>query len=120
MVLQFNPAWEPTLEGYAEDKTPNVRRAQFEGGYSQRSKTGPNSVGREVSLSWEVEQAQKDYIDGFLSDRGGAEAFHYQLPWDVEATLWTCEAWGSVPIGTSRGATMWRIRATFRQEFDIV
>ncbi|MCZ4269022.1 phage tail protein [Rhodobacteraceae bacterium G21628-S1] len=116
----FTPAYEPTLDGYSDEKAAKVRRAEFEGGYSQRSRMGPNSLGRTVPVQWEVPDSIKAYIDGFFDDRGGAEAFQYQLPWDDTAKLWTAEKWTAVPIGKRGTETMWRLSATLQQEFDIL
>ncbi|WP_420567839.1 phage tail protein [Thalassovita sp.] len=116
----FTPAYEPTLSGYSDEKAAKVRRAEFEGGYSQRSRVGPNALGRTVPVQWEVPDSVKTYIDGFFEARGGSEAFQYQLPWDGTAKLWTAEAWTVVPIGKRGVETMWRLSATLRQEFDIL
>lgn len=119
-VTEFAPAYEPTLAGYSDEKTAKVRRAEFEGGYSQRSRVGPNALGRTVPVQWEVPESVKTYIDGFFEACGGSEAFQYQLPWDGSPKLWTVEAWTCVPIGKRGAATMWRLSATLRQEFDIL
>lgn len=119
-AIVFAPDHGPTRDGYSDEKTAKVRRAEFEGGYSQRSRQGPNSVGRLVPLTWEVPESTKDYIDGFLEDRGGSEAFQYQLPWDSVPRLWTAESWTSVPIGKRGTSDVFRLTTTFRQEFDIL
>ena len=119
MALTFSPQRSPTIANHADQKSAKVRRVDFEGGYSQRSPLGPNSVARQTQFSWEVPQDQKEYIDGFFSARRGAEAFFYQSPWDSAPVLWTCVTWSCAPIGTQEGETVWRIQTLFKQEFDI-
>lgn len=119
MAIVFSPIAEPTIAGFSDEATARVRRADFEGGYSQRSSLGPNSIARMVPLQWEVPDAAKSYIVDFFRARGGVEAFQYQLPWDDRPYLWTAEAWTCVPIGKKGAATFWRLRTTLRQEFDI-
>lgn len=116
----LTPAYEPTLDGYKDGGKATVNRAEFEGGYSQRSRPGPNSVGRSLSLSWEVPDSEKDALFAFFEARAGAEAFLYQPPWEASQTVWTCEAWDSVPIGKRGTESFWRVTTTFRKEFDIV
>jgi phage-related protein len=117
---EFTPANQPTLANFSDDKTVQVRRAQFEGGYSQRSRVGPNATSRTVPLQWEVPDPDKAYIDGFFTARSGAEAFIYQLPWDDAAQVWTVETWTMTPIGILGPETVWRISTSLRREFDIV
>lgn len=116
----FAPGVEPILDGYTDARAAAVNRAQFEGGYSQRSRTGPNNVGRVLSLSFVAIDAVADAIDAFLTARGGSEAFEWQSPWDSSASLWTCADWSKVPIGRRGAATVWRLSATFNREFDPV
>lgn len=119
-AIVFEPSYEPTLTGYSDEKAAKVRRAEFEGGYSQRSRVGPNALGRTVPVQWEAPDIVKTYIDDFFHARGGSEAFQYQLPWDGSVKLWTVQAWTAVPIGKRGTATVWRLSTTLRQEFDIL
>jgi phage-related protein len=120
MTPVFAPVYQPTLAGFSDEKQAKVRRAEFEGGYSQRSRVGPNSIGRTAPVQWEVPDSVKDYIDDFFKERGGSEAFLYQLPWDTAQVLWTVETWTCVPIGTRGAETFWRLSTSLRQEFDIL
>ncbi|WP_082152508.1 phage tail protein [Candidatus Rhodobacter oscarellae] len=119
-MLTFAPAECPQLYQSPVEKTAGVRRAEFEGGYSQRSGTGPNAIVQSVPVQWDVPADLADYIDSFLTDRRGVEAFRYQLPWAGKELIWSCAEWNRSPLGYLNGQRMWRIRATFRQEFDIV
>lgn len=116
----FAPPVEPIRDGYGDAETAAVNRAQFEGGYAQRSAKGPNNVGRELALQFLCDDDQRAAIIGFLRARRGAEAFTWQSPWDAAAQVWTCEAWQSQPAGTRGSRTVWRLSATFRREFDPV
>ncbi|WP_208348690.1 phage tail protein [Pseudaestuariivita rosea] len=120
MALVFAPPVQPTIEGYEERYETSTRRAEFEGGYSQRSTTGPNALRQTAALVWDLAEPDKDVIARFLAARRGAEAFLYQLPWQSTARLWTCAAWTQAPIGWRGTTPFWRLRATFRQEFDIL
>ena len=118
-IPQFQPEIEPVLDGYSEQAMAQVRRAEFEGGYSQRSRSGPNSVRRTVPVQFVVPEDRKKYIVDFLGARAGSEAFLYQLPWDTDAGLWTVEQWSASPIGTRGRQAVWRINFTLNGEFDI-
>lgn len=120
VVPVFNPDAEPTRAGYSDLSEARALRAEFEGGYSQRSRPGPNPINRSVATQWDVADDVKDYIVGFFHDRAGVDAFQYQMPWDAAPGLWTTESWTCVPIGKRGAATVWRISAAFRREFDII
>jgi len=116
----FAPANGPTLKGYRSKHQAQVRRAEFEPPYSQRSRKGPISVGRTVALVFETPETDAYYIVGFFEARGGAEAFSYQLPWDSASLLWSCGEWDVVQIGTIAGEAMMRVTASFKREFDLI
>lgn len=119
-MLTFAPAVCPQMYQSPREFTANVRRAEFEGGYSQRSRTGPNAISQVVHLQWDVAESVADAVEAFFVARGGAEAFRYQLPWSGSELIWTCTEWTKVPLGARNGEKMWRVRATFKQEFDIL
>jgi phage-related protein len=114
-MLSFTSVAQPIVQGYTHKKKASVRRAEFEGGYSQRSGAGPNSVVASVRLQWLQPNADIDTIDAFLTARGGAQAFLYRLPNDAVDRIWTCGEWSVVP----KGPHAKQLDATFRQEFDI-
>lgn len=119
MMLTFTPAQCPQLYQSPRKTVAEVRRAKFEGGYSQRSGVGPNSISQSVPLQWDVPASVADYIGDFLTARRGVEAFRFQLPWEDAELIWSCSEWHRTPLGYLNGQRMWRVRATFQQEFDI-
>lgn len=118
-MLTFAPVVCPQLFQAPREFKANVRRAEFEGGYSQRSRTGPNAISQMVPLQWDVVESAADAVEAFLHARGGSEAFRYRLPWSDDELIWTCAEWTKVPLGSRNGERMWRVRANFKQEFDI-
>ncbi|WP_147112086.1 phage tail protein [Tateyamaria sp. syn59] len=107
---------QPVVKGYSRKKRAGVRRAEFEGGYSQRSGTGPNAVIASVRLQWVQANAPIDAIDDFLEARAGKEVFYYRLPDDSVDRLWTCAEWDVNP----KGPNAKELTATLQQEFDVV
>ncbi|MEQ5872569.1 phage tail protein [Sagittula sp. NFXS13] len=120
MPVIFAPPVEPEMQGYADKETAEVNRAQFEGGYAQRSRTGPNSVTRDVPMSFVVTDPQRRELLDFFRARAGVEAFLYQSPFDDAPGLWTCAAWPSSPVGKRGPLVVWRMMVTFKREFDAI
>lgn len=117
MPVTFTPPKRPSVRGFNLPEKANVVRVEFEGQYSQRAKTGPNPIGRRGSLTFtKLSEAQKEEIRNFMRDRGGAEAFLYQVPGDAEPSLWTCPKWDPKPEAEK---VLWRVRIDLIQEFDL-
>ncbi len=108
---------EPRLGGQQTQHTASVVVAEFEGGYRQRAKPGPNSVRRSLSLDWPgMPPAEASALLAFLEARAGAEAFNYTPPGEASATLWTCASWSDVWAGRNARS----VSAQFVEEFDLV
>jgi len=58
------------------------------------------------------------YIDGFLTARGGHEAFAWIALGEADARLWTCESWSRTPrrAGEARASVV----VTLDEAFDLV
>ncbi|MEL6960460.1 MAG: phage tail protein [Pseudomonadota bacterium] len=118
MPVLFVPPKPPSVRNAGVTKEVEVRRVNFEGRYSQRSRTGPNALAASVRLSFaNLTEAQRDVLDAFFEARGGTEAFRYQPPGLGTEKLWSCSEWGFAP---ERNKVNWSFTATLIQEFDIV
>jgi phage-related protein len=116
-MAEFNPPKAPSVSGLVISTKVSVRRAKFEGGYSQRSTTGPNAVRMTPKLTFSyLSEEQRDDIVLFLSTHKGAEAFLYHVPGTAQSELWTCDGWEVRP---HRNKVLWSVSASFEQEFDI-
>lgn len=112
------PPKPPAVSGFRVSAQPQIYRAEFEGGYSQRSRKGPGNVARRGTLSWvNLSAAERDALLGFLEARGGSEAFTYQLPGHGAAQLWTAPGWSYAP---SRSGLKWDVSADLTEEKDIL
>ena len=83
--------WNPRYSAQVKN-TPNVRKAQFGGGYSQRVSIGINPLTRVWSVSFKLDSADIDAIDAFLTARKGVESFVWQPP-NGASGLWLCPDW---------------------------
>lgn len=116
MVDTFAPGVEPSVE-YGKTVKYRTLDADFGEGYSQRTKDGLNSKTVEPALYFAaVSSSIKDYIEGFLDEKGGAEAFSYTLPDESDPKLWICKE----PDYQHLGAGLWRIDMKLKQVFDLV
>jgi len=111
--------FEPRAPSYTSARTKRARvlRAGLGDGYSQRAGDGLNSVVSSWSVVWNALTAEEaDYIDGFLTARGGHEAFSWTTPGEAAPRLWTCENWSRSPrrAGNARAS----ILATLEERFD--
>lgn len=107
---------EPRLAGQSTQHAASVVVAEFEGGYRQRARPGPNSVRRTLSLEWSgMPEAEAADLLAFLRARAGAEAFLYTPPGEAEAVLWTCASWSDVWAGRTARS----VSASFVEEFDL-
>jgi phage-related protein len=108
---------EPRLTGQQTQHSATVIVAEFEGGYRQRARPGPNGVRRRLSLEWPgMPEAEAETLLAFLKARGGAEAFFYTPPGESAAVLWTCASWSDAWVGRSART----VTAQFEEEFDLV
>ncbi|MGE0256805.1 MAG: phage tail protein [Alphaproteobacteria bacterium] len=110
----------PRAPSYTTARTTRARvlRAGFGDGYSQRAGDGLNCVISSWSVVWNaLAPEEADYIDGFLTARGGHESFSWTAPGEDEARLWTCEAWSRAPqrAGGSRAS----MTATLEEARDL-
>lgn len=116
-MVDFVPPKSPSAPRLSIAKKAAVRRAEFEGGYSQRSGAGPNPVSSGVKLTFtRLQPFERDEIDAFLTARAGKESFRYQVPGMPDPLLWTCAEWEVKP---ERSKVLWTVTASFQQEFDI-
>lgn len=114
----FSPPKPPSAGGFSVDATPDVNTARFEGGYSQRSKRGPNHIRRRTQLLFEnLTEAENNSLLVFMAARGGTEPFRYAPPGlSVEAN-WIAPTWGYRPSRTKVG---WDFRVSIEEVFDII
>ncbi len=107
---------EPRLTGQQTQHTASVIVAEFEGGYRQRARPGPNGVRRALSLEWPgMPDFEAAALLAFLKKRAGAEAFYYTPPGEASAVLWTCASWSDVWAGHAARS----VSAQFSEEFDL-
>lgn len=82
-VTTFSPPLNPSIRS-SEEENFRVLKAQFGGGYSQRTADGPNSQLAKLQLRWGLLTFdQSEEIIQFLKSRGGWESFFYTLPGDT-------------------------------------
>ncbi len=112
--LPAMPDIAPSL-GSSRSVRLRATRAEFGDGYSQRAGAGLNPARQEWALRWELlTSAEAGRLAGFLSRRGGHEAFSWVAPGEAQARRWTCAGLeGPTPSGGSR----WSLSATFTEEF---
>ena len=108
-TFSFTPSYNPQ-----KSSAPNVRRAQFGSGYSQRSTFGINQNPKSYSLTFEVSETVADDIETFLDARGGTEHFDFTPPGESSSSKFICRQW-SKSIPYKDRAT---IQATFEQVFE--
>ncbi len=110
MADQFTwcPLIEPTGTG-----TFRVRAAQFGDGYRQVAGDGINNLSESWPLTFKGTSAYITEILSFLKARKGYIAFTWTPPLGEQA-LWTCETYGSNPLGGG----MHTLTATFEQYFE--
>jgi phage-related protein len=111
----FDPPVDPD-PGYRRGNKPRVLEADFGDGYSQRAVDGINLNRREIDLKWtNLYKEEKEYIDGFLKDRKGQEAFFYQFPDETAPRAYTCKEWDDEHVAFE----VYSMTAKFRQVYDI-
>lgn len=110
----FSPPISPNVQT-TTTFTSNVVQASFGDGYEQTATIGLNPVSGVYSMNWDIlSVADRNTIEAFLSDHGGAQAFHYTLPSESTARKFKCKTW----TRGSNGA-LFTLRAEFREVFDL-
>jgi phage-related protein len=102
------------------DRQPSVRSGK-EGAYEQRAPNGINSQdAKTVTLRWlNISTAEKEKLDDFLRQRGGAGRFKYQLPGWPEVEDFSCPTWTVNLAAKGAGGNFWTLDATFLRRFDL-
>jgi len=93
-----------------------TRRAEFEGGYSQRSSAGPNSLRMGRTITVMGPKAGIKEVSDFLARMAGVGAFYLRAPCEDEPVLYSAASWQVMNTGHDSA----RLTAELRQEFDIV
>lgn len=92
-----------------------VLKANFGGGYVQRSGDGINSVIGNYNVVFENlrRSEAKTLVDFFRAQRG-YKAFYFTVPGDPAPRLWTCEEWTRRHVGGIFDS----VAATFMEVFN--
>lgn len=115
-LLYFSPTKKPSIGNTDIESEYKVLKAQYQDGYSQRLRDGINNAPNKATWSWPaVLQDQKDYIKGFMDDRGGSEAFYFMHPGETVYRKWTCSSCKWAPISGDR----FTVIAMVQEEFDL-
>lgn len=102
------PFIEPTGTG-----TLRTKKAQFGDGYKQVAADGLNNESESWPLTFRGKEAYIREILAFLRARKGSESFYWTPPLG-EQTYWTCDTYGTTPLGGG----MFTLTATFEQYFQ--
>lgn len=106
----------PIITSYNKAYNVNVLKANFGGGYTQRSADGINTIQRDISVEFIGSDTDIDTYVAFFEARNGHEAFEWTPPDESSELKWTCEVWQV--RGESENTS--RLTATFHKEFDLV
>ena len=79
---------------FSKRSAPNVNRAQYGSGYSQRTTFGINQNLKTLNLKWEfITETQSDEIETFLDARAGVENFDFTAPGESSSSKYICTDW---------------------------
>lgn len=110
------PTFEPVVNpSFSIDDTrqPKLRMPEFGDGYSQTARDGMNHDPMQITLEWgNLSVEEHEDIWGFLSDRGGDEAFFYEMPF-IGLAKWTAPQYQR----SFKEPDTVSIRALFKQSF---
>ena len=90
-------------------------KAEFGGGYIQRTGDGINNVRGEYAVVIEnLTRDEATIFDNFFTDLGGWRAFLYTRPGEATPRKWICEAWNIRHVAGSHDT----LTTTFIEVFD--
>jgi len=111
MTETFPTTLKPTTSSQ-KSHTPRVKAINFGNGYKQIYGDGLNSNLESWSLSWLVDDTDKQIIEDFFATAGGINYFNWTSQ-EAGATQkqYICESWLIQPMGASK----YQINATFKE-----
>ncbi|HCM1963612.1 TPA: phage tail protein [Salmonella enterica subsp. salamae serovar 56:l,v:z39] len=108
MMKTFHWKVDPDMGG---DSEPQVAVVKFGDGYEQRRVTGLNSNLKKYSVTIRTKRQDAGYLEDFLSEHGGVQAFLWTPPYGYRQIKVVCRKW-SVKAGL--------LKTTFTATFEQV